>query len=285
MNFEILIGNDVYYVDDYLRDFAVGDNVLVADKFTGEELAFLSQTSFFCDEKLLVLKGKLDAKPVQKLLKAVDDDVTGTIYYVPGYFDKREKLFKLNQYFRTFNKLDHESLVEAIVLDARTENVSVTDEAIAFLIDYSEYLFEDAISYYDILNCIRAVTGSELTVESIMKNFIRSEKDDAFKLLSLLDERKALTEYMNRLKSNPHNMIGALLYGLRVMTKLKYQDQDLGANHYHISNYKYLSNKFPPRTLVTAMGKLNEIRNLKESKEVLVSLILSVLLDLNACIE
>ncbi len=278
MKLEIVIGNEPYLIDEYVKNQINGYEVNRVSSFTEEELLLVRQKTIFGKNAVIITENvdKEQESRIEKLINQ-DPDYPGILLYVPRVVDKRKKLFKS----KAVIKINKPSLNEAMTVlsNVAFENqVDYEKEVIEFLIDYSEYSTEDAMSLYDLIGVIRAVSGGELTEEHIKSNLQRTDKEDAFKLITLIGKKDQLVEYMSRLKTNPYMMIGALLYAFRIMAKLKLSN-DIGVSQYVKSQYTHLSENWTLSELFSKMKALNEIKTGHESTEVMKSLIIMVLIN------
>jgi len=273
---EIIISDDVYLADQRVAQLTEGYDLVRTSSFTEAEITILRQQSLF-GKTAVVVSGKLDKSEEELLQRFLDEDhrLTSALIYLPGYEDYRKKIFKSNHTLKC-EKLKGSELLNFLVQIGKDNFVPVDTEILRYLIEYSEYESDPKISLYDLIGVIRSSTGSVLTKEHIEKNLIRSDKEDAFKLIQLIGDNDGLVEYMDRLNANPHMIIGALLYAFRIMAKLKISS-DIGINSYQMNQYMLIKDKWSLEQIVEKMKLLNMLKEQHESNDVMRALILSVL--------
>lgn len=275
---EIIIGNDAYLIDQKVKQLTRDFDVIRISVFTETEILALRQQSIF-GKNALVISGKLD-KASEDLLERFlleDHELQNALIYVPGYEDRRKKIFKMNC-VRRIEKLGISELKKLLTGILAENNIPMNDEVLTYLIEYSEYESEPSISLYDLIGVIKTSSGSPLTKDHIEKNLLRGEKDDAFKLIHLIGNKEALIEYMARLNSNPYMIIGALLYAFRIMAKLQINN-DIGITSYQLNQYQPLKEKWTLEVIIEKMKVLNNLKEQHESKEVMKALIFSALVE------
>lgn len=275
---EIILGDDAYLVDERVKLLTKDFNVVRTSSFTEAEISSLRQQSLFGNTAVLV-SGKLD-KASEDLLESFfeqEQNLQSALIYIPGYEDRRKKLFK-SRFVNKIEKLKNVELLKFLKKVAEENNIRKDDDMLGFLIEYSEYEKEPLISLYDLIGVIKSSAGSALTTTYIIKSVIRSEKEDAFKLIQFIGNKEALMNYMGRLSTNPYQIIGALLYAFRIMAKLKLSN-DIGITSYQMNQYHLVKDKWTLNELVDKMKVLSNLAEQHESKEVMKALVLYALVE------
>lgn len=275
---EIVISEDVYLADQRVAQLTKDFDVVKTSSFTEAEITILRQQSLF-GKTAVVVSGKLDKSEEELLEIFLDEDhsLNSALIYLPGYEDRRKKIFKSKLIVKC-EKIKGDDLLNFLVHTGKDNSVPVDTEIIRYLIEYSEYESEPKISLYDLIGVIKTSAGTALTKEHIEKNLIRSEKEDAFKLIQLIGDSEGLIEYMGRLTANPHMIIGALLYAFRIMAKLKLSS-DIGITSYQMNQYMLVKDRLSLEQIVDRMKLLSRLKEQHESKEVMRAFILSVLME------
>lgn len=278
MTIEIIVGNEPYLIDKRVKELAIGYEVVKSYCFSEEEVTALKQKSLFGDSAVIIY-GKIDKDSENLFERYIESEssLDSVLVYVPGYEDKRKRIFK-SKFVNQINKPEKVVLLNILSNAMEENNIPYDKKILDYLVDYSEYYDENSVTLYDLLGVIRASSGTALTKEHIERNVIRSEKDNAFKLISLVGKKEELIAYMGRLSTNPYAIIGALLYSFRIMAKLKISD-NIGINSYQLNQYSEIKNRWSLDEIITKMKLLNELKVNHESKEVMKSLILSILLE------
>ena len=273
---KIIVSEDVYLADQRVAQLTEGYDLVRTSSFTEAEITILRQQSLF-GKTAVVVSGKLDKSEEELLEKFLDEDhrLTSVLIYLPGYEDHRKKIFR-SKHTLKYEKLKGSELLNFLVQIGKDNFVPADTEIIRFLIEYSEYESEAKISLYDLIGVIRSSTGSVLTKEHNKKNLVRSDKEDAFKLIQLIGDNEGLVNYMGRLNANPHMIIGALLYAFRIMAKLIISS-DIGITSYQMNQYMLVKDKWSLEQIVEKMKLLNMLKEQHESNDVMRALILSVL--------
>lgn len=278
MKIEILTGNEPYLIDKHIQTVTEGYEILRSNTFSFEEISYLRQISLF-GRYAVVVTGALN-KESEELLESFikgNHDFDSMLLYVPGYEDKRKKLFKLD-IVNNVKKPTANMLKEFLADRMEENNVPYNFETLNFLIEYSEYLDDDKVSLYDLLGVIKATTGTAITKQHIERTFARSAKEDAFKLISLLRQKDELIMYMNRLSTSPYAIIGALIYSFRIMAKLKLS-KDIGIGSYQMAQYEKHVDLWGLEQLVEKIKLLNALKENHEPAMVMKGMILATLIE------
>lgn len=275
---EIIISEDQYLADQRAKVLTNDYDIVRATSFTENEISILRQRSMF-GRTAVILNGKLEKSDEEMLemFLSKEHDLSSALIYSPGYDDRRKKIFKSEHVVR-LEKPKGPELFSLLVQISTDNNVKVDEEVIDYLIDYSEYESDSKISLYDLMGAIKASAGTPLTKEHIEKNLVRSEKDDAFKLIQLIGDTNGLTEYMSRLTANPHMIIGSLLYAFRIMAKLKISN-DIGISSFQTSQYLLIKDRWSLEEIISKMKLLTQLKGEHEGSGVMRALILSILLE------
>lgn len=279
MNFRIIVGNEPYMIDKYIKENTSGYTVNRVDCFSSNEVMLLRQLSIF-GNNAVVIENDLPKEQEKELVSMIKGkvEVPGILIYVPKKVDRKKTIFKLTENIITIKKPKVEDIFLTLIEACDTNNVPYKAETLQYLLDYSEYLTEDSISLYDLTGAIRSTSGNEITKEHIELSIQRSSKDNAFDLINLIPKREELIEYMNRLSSNPYQIIGALNYAFRIMAKLKLS-QNIGVNSYQKKNFQKLAERWEYKQIVTKLKMFNTLKETHETKEVARALILATLLE------
>ena len=279
MSYRILIGNEPYLINKYIKEQTHGYIIHSSDSFTSKEEMLVKQSTLF-GNNAVVIEGNLSKEQEKELMKVIKDDieVPGILYYVPAKEDTRKSIFKMKQSIIKIGKPDIEEVFNILISTCTMNSVKYTAENLQYLLDYSEYFQDDAISLYDLIGVIRSTSGNEITQEHIRNTVQRSAKDDAFGLIRLIGKNEELIEYMNRLSTNPYQLIGALTYGFRIMAKLKISS-DIGVTPYIKNTYRPLSEEFEYKQIVQKLKELILLKEQHHSKDVAKSLILATLIE------
>lgn len=262
----VVSGNEPFRIDEFVRTL-IGDSLLEhRATFGDEEKTFLSQISLIPKTLVISSLSKEDAKRMDHYL--MYENKCGRLIYITSTNSKRYEnredieVTELNKY--NIRELEEEI---AFCLDAC--EVKYEKEDVFALIERSEYSTEDSISFYDLNTFISTLSKS--TLGPAIPSFKQSSKNNAFDLFQLKGE--ALKNYYERLDMDSYQLIGALLYSLRVMFKGKYSN-DLNISSFQI---KKAQTELSRSEILDKMKSLSEIKMLRESDLVMKSLIYSVL--------
>ncbi len=279
MNFRIIVGNEPYLINKYIDEQTSGYTVNRVDSFSSNEVILLRQLSIFGNNAVVIENDlpKEQEKDLVDMIKA-NVDIPGILFYVPRKVDKKRRVFKLTDNIVSIKKPEVLEVFETLIEACQTNDVAYKVENLQYLLDYSEYLEEDSISLYDLIGVIRSTSGNEITKEHINISVQRSTKDNAFELINLIPKREELIEYMNRLSSNPYQIIGALSYAFRIMAKLKLS-QNIGISDYQKRIYSPLAERWDYKQIVAKLKMLNSLKEIHETKDVARALILATLLE------
>lgn len=277
MSLKILVGNEPYLKQQFVNSFSEEFNIERTNQFLMDDHLKLKQMSFF-GSTVLIVSGKLSKESEVFMASVLDEIISheNTLIYVPEEVDRRKNIFKLDEYIMSFTKLKNNDLREFLKTEAIANNVTVNMETLEFLIEYSEYEEVDSVTLFDLVGFIRGCSGTCLTDDYIKSVVCRPEKDNAFKVIELMSQPAELSEYLNRLAIHPQAMIGALVYGLRIMAKLKIS-QDFGLGSYQMNQYLPLSKRYTLCTIVDKLEALSTLRTSFAPKEAQKSLIYAIL--------
>lgn len=279
MKYQILTGNEPYLLNQYIAKETKNHTVVRSNVFTSEEIVLVRQLSIF-GANAIVIEGDLSKEQEAELYSMIDGnvDINGLLFYVPTKVDARKKIFKLQQCIVKFTKPSVEEVFKILIEECNANMVPYKTETLQYMLDYSEYFEEDSISLYDLIGVIRSTSGNEVNKEHINNSIQRSSKDNAFELIKLISKRDELIDYMNRLSSNPYQVIGALNYAFRLMAKLKLSE-NIGISNYQKKQYRELSERWEYSEIVSKLKMFNSLRQTHETKEVARALILTTLLE------
>lgn len=279
MSLKILVGSEPYLKDQFILEHAGEDTIERTHQFLQDEFMKLKQVSFF-GGTTLVVSGNLNKESeayLQSVLELVEV-ASNKLIFMPEDYDKRKKIFKLEHAIVKCDKLTKTACIALLTKEAELNYAKASGAVLEYLVDYSEYLESDSISLYDLLGVVRGCEGSTLTTEHIDAVFCRPDKDNAFKMIELMNQKAALADYIQRLSVHPQAMIGALTYALRIMAKLKIST-DIGISSYQMGQYLPLAERYTLKNLVDKLEALAALKHSYAPKEAQKSLIFSILIQ------
>lgn len=233
MRNELIFGTEPYLINSYrkkvTKDVGMPDiNLLVADQFTEAERDFAKQAPFMASRRVLVLQfEKLQANAL--LEKYLENPSKGTdLFLFVKEIDRRLTLYKRfdKDSVRQFNK--EGQVLERFILSYVSKNAcKITKQAYEELLYRINYDMED-VSLYHVKSALEKLcaTSGEITPDLVKRLVPLNEKEDIFRLIQLIDERRTSELFHQAdllLENGEQNVIGTLsllLRSYRILYKL-----------------------------------------------------------------
>ncbi len=233
MRNELIFGTEPYLINSYrkkvTKDVGMPDiNLLVADQFTEAERDFAKQAPFMASRRVLVLQfEKLQANAL--LEKYLENPSKGTdLFLFVKEIDRRLTLYKRfdKDSVRQFNK-EGQVLERFILSHVRKNACKITKQAYEELLYRINYDMED-VSLYHVKSALEKLcaTSGEITPDLVKRLVPLNEKEDIFRLIQLIDERRTAELFHQAdllLENGEQNVIGTLsllLRSYRILYKL-----------------------------------------------------------------
>lgn len=199
MKNELIFGNEPYLIWKYQKEavkaITMPDlNIMESDQFTERERDFVKQMPFMAARKVLILK--FDKLQTNSMLENyLENPAQKTdLYIFVKEVDKRLSIYKKFQkeQIRQFDK-NPETLNRFILGHIKKNGCRITRQAYDELVYRINYDMEDIDLYYvkSVLDKLCA-TSDEVTPHLVEWLVPPNEKEDVFRLIRLIDERKTV---------------------------------------------------------------------------------------------
>lgn len=233
MKNELIFGTEPYLVNTYRKEVAKGVdmpdiNMLEAGQFTETERDFARQAPFMASRRVLILQfEKLQANPLLEKYLEKPSQKTDLFLFVKEV-DRRLALYKRfpRDAVRQFDK-DEQTLERFILSYVKKSSCRITRQAYEELLYRMNYGMEE-VNLYHVKSALEKLCtmSSEITPDLVERLVPLNEKEDIFRLIRLIDEKKTVELFHQAdlmLENGEQNVIGTLsllLRSYRILYKL-----------------------------------------------------------------
>ncbi len=233
MRNELIFGTEPYLINAYQKEVAKGVdmpdiNMLEADQFTETERDFARQAPFIASRRVLVLQfEKLQANVLLEKYLEKPPQRTDLFLFVKEV-DRRLSLYKRfpKDAVRQYDK-DGKMLERFILSYVKKSSCKITKQAYEELLYRMNYDMEE-VNLYHVKSALEKLctTSSEITPDLVKHLVSLNEKEDIFRLIRLIDEKRTAELFHQAdlmLENGEQNVIGTLsllLRSYRILYKL-----------------------------------------------------------------
>ena len=225
MKNELIFGTEPYLINAYRKEASKGVdmpdiNMLEAGQFTETERDFARQAPFMASRRVLILQfEKLQANALLEKYLEKPSQKTDLFIFVKEV-DKRLAVYKRfpKDGIRQFDK-DGQMMGRFLLNFVKKNGCKITKQAYDELLYRLNYDMEE-VTLYDVKSALEKLctTSSEITPELVKRLVPLNEKEDVFRLIRLIDEKRTVELFHQAdlmLENGEQNVIGTLSLLLR----------------------------------------------------------------------
>lgn len=233
MRNELIFGTEPYLINTYRKEVAKGVdmpdiNMLEAEQFTETERDFARQAPFMASRRVVILQfDKLQANALLEKYLEKPSQRTDLFLFVKEV-DRRLTLYKQfpKDAVRQFDK-DEQTLERFLLSYVKKSGCKITKQAYDELLYRINYGMEE-VNLYHVKSALKKLctTSSEITPDLVERLIPLNEKEDIFRLIRLIDEKRTVELFHQvdlMLENGEQNVIGTLsllLCSYRILYKL-----------------------------------------------------------------
>lgn len=233
MKNELIFGTEPYLINAYRKEVSKGVdmpdiNMLETGQFTETERDFARQAPFMASRRVLILQfEKLQANALLEKYLEKPPQKTDLFIFVKEV-DKRLAVYKRfpKDGIRQFDK-DGQMMGRFLLNFVKKNDCKITKQAYEELLYRLNYDMEE-VTLYDVKSALEKLctTSSEITPELVKRLIPLNEKEDVFRLIRLIDEKRTAELFHQAdlmLENGEQNVIGTLsllLRSYRILYKL-----------------------------------------------------------------
>lgn len=225
MRNELIFGTEPYLINTYRKEVVKGVdmpdiNMLEAEQFTETERDFARQAPFMASRRVIILQfDKLQANALLEKYLENPSQKTDLFLFVKEV-DRRLTLYKRfpKDAVRQFDK-DEQILERFLLSYVKKSGCKITKQAYDELLYRLNYGMEE-VNLYHVKSALKKLctTSSEITPDLVERLIPLNEKEDIFRLIRLIDEKRTVELFHQAdlmLENGEQNVIGTLSLLLR----------------------------------------------------------------------